>query len=148
MHQPVGQRQITESILINIGTKVFFTRVELSIAVMVVGHRGHAVETESVEMELIHPILDIGEQKMAHLILSVIEKFGSPVGMISCGSGRRIEAIGAVQFIDSLVDIFDIVGMHQIHHHGKTHFVSRSDQRLQLFGVPNLDEGAKKLLTW
>ena len=59
MNQRIGKRQIYNRIAIYALVEELFATIEIDIAVMMIYHRGYAVETVTVEMELVQPILDI-----------------------------------------------------------------------------------------
>ncbi len=101
---------------------------------MAVYHGGDAVETETVETVLLHPVFDIGEQKMLDLCLAVVEVLGVPVGLASGLSGGAVVVVGSVQFVEPLVEVLYIVRMHEVHYDGYPLLMGLADQRLELFG--------------
>ena len=103
-------------------------------AVVMVKHTGNPVEAEAVEMELLHPILDVRQQEMLYLVLAVVEELRVPVGLVTGFSGQRVVVVGAVQFVDAFVEVTDVVGMHQIHDDRQPQLVGAAHQLLQLLG--------------
>ena len=132
LHQLVGQRQVGQSGTIHLPAEEKIGPHALGVAVVGIDHRGHPVEAEPVEMELLQPVADVGEQKTANLRLGVVEQHRIPIGVTPRLAGRRIEVVGTVQLVEPLVQILHIVGVNQIHNDGQPHRVGPAHQRLQL----------------
>ncbi len=54
----------------------------LAQPVAVVEHGGDAVEAESVEVELLEPVLAVREQEVLHAVVAVVEAEGVPCGVL------------------------------------------------------------------
>ena len=74
MDQLIGQREVRHSIGILMTIEVVRVRGEaLAEAVVVVQHRGDAVEAEAVELEDLQPVLTVGEKEVDDVVASVVE---------------------------------------------------------------------------
>ena len=61
-HQTVSQRQVSNRIFIHIFVEILVITEEIHPKTMVeIAHTGHPVEAETVKMEFLHPIFEIGE---------------------------------------------------------------------------------------
>ncbi len=72
-------------------------------------HAGDAVESEAVEMVLLHPEAQIRKQEMQHLVLAVVEALRIPLPVLPSGTRVEILIIGAVEHIDTLGGILRAV---------------------------------------
>ena len=134
MDQRVGQREVGDGVAVDPRVEEAFAAVEVDIAVVAVEHRGDAVEAEAVEMELVEPIFDVREQEVLHFGFAVVEKFRVPVGLVARGARQRVVMVGAVEPVDSLVEVLHVVGVHQVHDDGQAQFVGAADEFFQLLG--------------
>ena len=74
VYQLVGKRQIGDGVGVLSAVVVVVVGGEsLSQSVVVVEHRGHAVETEAVEFEFLKPVFAVRQQEVQHLVLAVVE---------------------------------------------------------------------------
>ena len=84
MDKLIGQREVRHSIGILMTIEVVGVRGEaLAEAVVVVQHRGDAVEAEAVELEDLQPILTVGEEEVDDIVAPVVEAQRVPSGMIT-----------------------------------------------------------------
>ena len=84
MDQLIGQREVRHSIGILMTIEVVGVRGEaLAEAVVVVQHRGDAVEAEAVELEDLQPVLTVGEEEVDDVVAPVVEAQRVPSGMIT-----------------------------------------------------------------
>ena len=96
-------------------------------------------------MEFVEPVFDVRQQEMFDLRFAVIEQFGIPVGLLAGRTGKRIMVIGPVQFVETFVDILDIMRLHQVHHYRKPQFMCPFDQRFQIFRRPETGRRGEKI---
>ena len=61
-------------------------------------------------MENIHPVLDIGEQKVLNLALAIVKGLRVPVLLVASITLLGVEVLRAIKLVDALVEILDIVG--------------------------------------
>ena len=101
---------------------------------MVVYHRGDTVETVSVEVETVEPILYVREQEVFDPALAVVEGHRVPIFLVSLGSGLGVEVVRAVEGVDALVDVLNVVSVYEIHYDGQPHAVCRVDEAFELLG--------------
>ena len=90
MHKAVGQSKICNGIEVNTLIEEFFTRIKIDISAVVIQHRGHAIEAEAIEMELIEPILHIRQKEVLHATLAVIENHRIPLLLIASLARLRV----------------------------------------------------------
>ena len=81
--QAVGQREVVQCVVVDPAVEEAVAAVEVDVAVVVVDHRGHAVEAEAVEVVLVEPVLDVREQEVLHLAFAVVEELRVPVGLVA-----------------------------------------------------------------
>ena len=106
----------------------------LAQSVAVIEHGGHSVESESVEMELLQPILAVAEQEMDNVVLAIIEAEAVPCRMLVSVAGIEILVGVAGQVAQAFHLVLHGVRVDDIHHHGYSHLVGCVDERLQLLG--------------
>ena len=104
-------------------------------AVIVVEHAGDAVKTEAVEVILLQPELQVREQEMEHLGLSVIEALGPPGGVFALRPGVEELILRAVKHVDALDGVLDGVRVYQIEQDGDAEFMGAVDQVLEILGI-------------
>ena len=84
VHQPVGQRQVTDGIVILMTVEVVTIVTEgLTQSVTVIKHRSHPIETEAVEMELFQPVFTVRQQEVNHLVLAIVKAERIPCRMLT-----------------------------------------------------------------
>ena len=84
MNQPVGQRQVTDGIVILMTVEVVTIVAErLTQSVTVIKHRSHPIETETVEMKLFQPVFTVGQQEVNHLVLAIVKAERIPCRMFT-----------------------------------------------------------------
>ena len=129
MYEVVGQSEIYDSLVILMTIVVVAIAGEiLAQAVTVVKHRGDAIETETVKMELVEPILAVGKQEVHHLVLAVVKAEAVPCGMLTPVSLAEILARVAGKVAQPLVLIFHGMAVYDVHDHGNAHRVSLVDE--------------------
>ena len=81
-NQHIGQCQVVKRIFIHAGIKIRIVTAKVaSQSVVPINHTGHAVETETVQPVFFHPVFEVGQQEIFHLILTIIKAAGAPGGM-------------------------------------------------------------------
>ena len=145
MDQLIGQREVRHSIGILMTIEVVGVRGEaLAEAVVVVQHRGDAVEAEAVELEDLQPILTVGEEEVHDVVASVVEAQRVPSGMIAARPFVEEERAGAVIACQP----FDLIAygmtVHEVHDDLETSCVSSIDERLQFVGRTEAATGCEE----
>ncbi len=111
----------------------------------IVKHGSNAIETESVEMELLKPIFAIGKQEMKHLILSIIETKAVPCWMFATITLAEI-LIGITREIGkTLIHIFHRMTMYNIHYHRKSISMSLINECFQFLGSSETATRSKEI---
>ena len=135
MYQEVGESEIGYRVGVLASVVVVAIAAErFSKPVVIIEHGGHAVETETIELEFLKPVFTVGEQEMQHLVLSVIETEGIPRGMFPTVVGIEIEAACTVKSPETLILILDGMGMDDIHDYGDSQLMGAVNEALQLLG--------------
>ena len=146
MNQVVGKSKIDDSSIILMTIVIIgITGEVLAQSVTVIQHGSHAIKTEAIEMELLHPILAIGKQEVNHLILTIIKAEAVPCRMLTAVTLAEILARVTGKVAQSLVFILHGMAVYDIHHHGDSHGVSLIDERLQLLGCAKTTAGSKEV---
>ena len=109
-----GELQIENRVLVGVAAEVVVVTAEGLVAARVIEHRGHAVETEAVEAELLEPVADVGQQELADFRPAVVEALGVPRRMVAAFALVEILVAGAVEVVEALGEVFDGVGMDDV----------------------------------
>ena len=111
---------------------------------VVVQHRGDAVEAEAVKLEDLQPILTVGEEEVHDVVASVVEAQRVPSGMIAARTFVEEERAGAVIACQP----FDLIAygmtVHKIHDDLEACSVSSIDERLQFVGRTEAATGCEE----
>ena len=135
MYEFVGKRQICDGIDILTSVIIVVIAAErLSESMTVIEHRGDTVETESVEAELLQPILAVGEQEVDHIILAIVKAERIPCRMLAAAVAVEVLVVASVETSESLHFIFHGVTVDYIHDHGNTQLMGTVDKALQILG--------------
>ena len=134
MDNLISQRKITNGInvlmtIIIIG--IVGKRLPQSMAV--IEHRGDAIETEPIKMEFLQPIFTVGQQKVHHLILSIIKTQTIPCRMFASVTGTEILIRIARKITQSLNHVLDCMTMHNVHDDGHALLMGCIYQLFQFF---------------
>ena len=83
MNQAVGKSQIADGIVILMSVEVISIAGEsLAQTMTVIEHGCNAVETETIKMELIEPILAVAQEEVDDFILAIVEAKTVPSRML------------------------------------------------------------------
>ncbi len=132
----VGEGQIYDGVLVLAAVVIVGIAAEgLSEAVVVVEHRGDAVEAETVEVVFLKPIFAVRQQEVEHLVLAVVEAERVPCRMLAAaGVGMEILVHGAVEASEAFVFVLDGMAVHDVHDHGDAAAVGVVDESFEVFG--------------
>ena len=104
MNQAVGQCEVADGIIILMSVEVVAITTEgLTQTVRIVKHRGDTVETETVEVELLQPILTVREQEVEHVVLTIVKAERIPCRMLMTITGIE-ELVGIACKISESLD--------------------------------------------
>ncbi|KAI6773501.1 hypothetical protein HG531_000350 [Fusarium graminearum] len=90
------------------------TRKASSHAVMNVKHTGHTIESETVELVLVHPESQVAQQKPHHLMMSVVEQAAVPLVMSTLATTMEVLVVGTVELVDTIKDVLGRVTVDNI----------------------------------
>ena len=110
----------------------------------IVKHRGHTVETETVETIFLKPILAVGKQEVQHLVLSIVETKAVPSRMLTTLTLAEVLTWVAGKVCQAFHLVLHCMAMNNIHHYSNAHAVSRINQRLQFVGRAEATAGSKE----
>ncbi len=111
---------------------------------MMIEHRRYAVEAVAVEVVFVEPVFDVREQEVLHLALAVVEDHRVPIGLVTGLPGFGVEVVGAVERGYALVEVLDVVGVHQIHDYPQPERVRTVDERFKLLGRTEARRGCEQ----
>ena len=111
---------------------------------VVVEHRGDAVEAEPVEVELVEPVFAVGEQEVNHFVLAVVEAERVPRRVLPPVVAVEILVVGAVEAAQTLDLVLHGVRVHDVHDDGDAAPVSVVDEGLQVVGGTESRRGGKE----
>ena len=130
----ISQRQIRNSITILMTIKIISIITKcFAQSVTVIKHRGHAIETETVEFILVQPEFAVRQQKMKHFILSIVETKGIPCRMLATGTAQKILRVRSIETSEAFYFVLDSMTMYDIHNHSNPHTMSLVYQLFQFF---------------
>ena len=116
----------------------------LAQTMRVVEHRGDAVESEAVEVELLEPVLAVREQEVQYVVLTIVEAKRVPSRMLVTVAGIE-ELVGiASQIAQAFYFVLNCVTMNNIHNNANAQLMSLIDQGLQLFGRAEAAAGSEE----
>ena len=134
MNEFVGQLQICHSIVVDVIAEIFPRVIErLTNAVILIQHRGHAIETVAVEMIFLKPITHIRQQKLQSFGLSIVEKLGVPLRVFTVFTWLKILIFSAIEEIYTFTHVFHRMRMNQVHNHEQSHAMSGIHEFFQFF---------------
>ena len=99
-----------------------------------VQHGRDPVKTEAVQMILFHPIFAVGQQKILHRILSIVEASGSPCRMMSGFSWIEVQILASVKQAEPFDFIGNRMRMHYVHYYRYPFGMGLVHQTLELLG--------------
>ena len=111
---------------------------------VVVQHRGDAVEAEAVKFEDLQPILTVGEEEVDDIVAPIVEAQRVPSGMITTRTFVEEERARAVIACQPFDLIPHGMAVHEIHNDLDTRCVSCVNERLQFVGRTEAATGCKE----
>ena len=144
MDEDVGKAEIGHRILVHAAVEIERIVAEiLAETVVPVEHRGHAVEAETVDVILFHPVFDIRQEEVFRLVLAVVEAAGSPGRMASLRTVVEVEVLATVEAREAFRLVVDAVAVDDVHHHRDALSVGVVDKALELLG--RAETGAQRI---
>ena len=136
MNQLVGQLEVGDGVHVGVQAEVLVVAGEAGAqTVILIDHGGHAVEAEAVEVVLLLPELQVGQQEVEHLHPAVIEQLRAPGGMPAALSGQEVLVVGAVQLVQTLAGVRAGVGVHHVQQYEQVQLVGLVDEILQILRI-------------
>ena len=78
--------------------------------VIQVQHRGHSVNAQTVDVEVLKPVQGVGNQEVAHLAAAEVEDVGAPVGVLAAQRVRILIQWGAIEACQGEVILREVGG--------------------------------------
>ena len=116
----------------------------LTEAVVIVQHRGDAVEAEAIELEDLQPVLTVGEEEVDDVVAPVVKAQRVPSGMITSRTFVEEERTGAVIVCQPFDFITHGMAVHEVHDDLETSCVGCVDERLQFVGSTEAATGCEE----
>ena len=133
MDEDVREGEICDGIVVDTLVEIWFISDERLLQTVVpVKHAGDSVETESVDMVFLHPVLAVGEKEVFCLILSVVEAARTPCRMAPLPSVVEVEGLLSVEVSEAFGFIVDRMRMNYVHDHGDAEAMSLVHKSLEL----------------
>lgn len=100
---------------------------------VLVEHARHTVETETIEVVLIHPEPQVAEQESHDFVMTVIEQPAVPQLVAATSSLVEVLVVCAVEFVESIQNVLGGMAVNNVEKHSDSHAVSHVDQFLEVF---------------
>ena len=135
MDKHVGKAEVAHGVLVNALVEVQGIVAEIgSQTVIPVQHAGDAVEAESVQMVLLHPVFAVRQQEVFHLVFAVVEAPCAPGGVMARIAFVEVERFVSVQLAEPLGLVAHGVRMHYVHDDRDAGGVGLVHQAFELLG--------------
>lgn len=146
VQQFVGQHEVYHSIFIHTRAKVLVVAAAEASAdtVVLVEHARNSVETETVELILLHPETQIGEQESHDLVVPVVKEPTIPQFVSSACAFVEVEVIAVVKHVKTVKDVLAGMRVHHVQQYGNTHAVCGVNQLLEVIWVAVAGRGCKE----
>ena len=144
--QLVGKLEIGHRVRVGVHGEVLVVVIEGGAqTVVMIEHAGDAVEPESIEMELLDPVLAVGKQEMLHLRLGIVKQAGVPGGVIAPLAGDAVEVVRAVKLAQTFRRILHGMRMDDVQKDTDAHAVGCVDQLPELIRGTKAGTGRKEI---
>ena len=131
--EDVREGEIGHRVLIDTAVEIVVVTYKiLPETVVPVQHRRDAVETETVDVIFLHPVLHVREEEVLGFVLAVVEAAGAPGGMAALRTGVEVQVVGAVEVREALGLVADAVAVDNVHDDRDALAVSVVHQALEL----------------
>ena len=98
MNEFIGQSEINDGVVVLPSVVIVVVRTEsLSQTVVVIEHRGNAVEPEPIEPEFVEPVFAVGEQEVDYIVFSIVETQRVPSGVLSPVVAVKVLVVRAIE---------------------------------------------------
>jgi len=105
-----------------------------SNTVVSIEHARNSVKSESIKVEIVHPVTQIAQQKSQNLVATIVEQSAIPQLMGSLWSRMEIAGVGAIEFIQAIQHILGGVTVNHIQKHHNSKTVCSIDELFQVIG--------------
>lgn len=99
---------------------------------MDVEHTGNTIETETIELVLIHPESKVAQQKSKNLMVSIVEQPAVPLVMTTLATTMEVLVISTIKLVETIQDVLRGVTVNHIEQNNKAQTVSGVDEFLQI----------------
>ena len=114
-----SQHQEHHSIIVEFLIKVLLIIASKGIVdtMVVVEDRCYSIKPKPISIVLLQPKPYISKQKSQHLVLAVVKYFTIPQSMVTTIPRMEVLIIGPIPLVDTFVDVFCCVCMHDVDYH-------------------------------
>lgn len=109
-------------------------------------HASDSVESEAIELVLIHPEAKIAQQEAQYFMVAVVEETAVPELMTTLCTFMEVEVIAAIKHVQSVQHILGSVTVHDIEQDCDSHAVGSIDQLFEVVWGPVSATGGKKAI--
>ena len=99
---------------------------------MLVHHTSHPVETEAVELVLLHPVTEVAQQESKNLVMPVVEESTIPELVPTTTTFMEVQVVRAIEEVEPIENVLAGVRVDDVKENGNSHPVSSVDQLLEL----------------
>lgn len=97
-----------------------------------VHHAGNAVESEAVELILLHIEPKIAEKESENFVRPIVEQPAIPELMAAFYAFVEVKVVGAVKLVDAVEDVLAGMRVHDVEEDCEAHSVRRVDEFFEL----------------
>lgn len=105
-----------------------------SDAVMGIEDAGDAVEAETVKLEFLHEVAEVGQEEAQDLVVAVIKQARVPELVAALAALVEVEVVAAVKHVDAVQHVLARVRVDDVKQYGDAQAVGGVDELLQFFG--------------
>jgi phosphoenolpyruvate carboxylase len=113
---------------------------------MNVEHAGYSVESESVELVLLHPEAKIAEEESHDFVMAIVEQSAVPLVMISLPTSMEVLVICAIELVETIENILRGMAMDHVKEDDQTHTMSSVNELLQILWRPVSAAGREEVV--
>ena len=103
--------------------------------VVEVEHRGHRVDAQAVDVELLEPVERVGDEEVADLEATEVEDVGAPVGLVAAARVRVLIERQPVEARQGPLVAGEVPG-NPVEDDANTRLVQRIHEELEVVGRP------------
>lgn len=87
---------------------------------MYVEHAGHSVETEAIELVLLHPEAQVTQEEAQDFVASVVEQSTIPLLVSAFATFMEVQVIGAIEHVEPIKNVLRSMAMDHVQQNNQT----------------------------